>query len=96
MYFVISGAGTLLPSVCCFLWEVEMRALFMEGHDKADNASRFFRALRLALSGAIVGAAIAGLLSKTVGTPVPVEHVSALGAVGGFIVVAAIKIAHLI
>jgi hypothetical protein len=70
------------------------RAFFMGDHDRADSTTRVIRALRLALSGAVVGAAIAGLFSRGFGGAT--EHVTAWGAGLGFIVVAAIKCAHLI
>ena len=71
-----------------------MRGYFMGARDSGDTVARVIRLARLALGGAVVGAAIAGLFSKTVGTTP--DHVSALGAVGGAIAVALIKCAHLI
>jgi hypothetical protein len=60
---------------------------------RAVKAFRVLLLLRFALSGAVVGAAAAGLLSASVGGP---DHASALGAAGGFILVAVVKLAHLI
>jgi hypothetical protein len=72
-------------------WEVAMRGLFANRHMET---VRVLKALRLAFSGAVLGAAVAGLLSGAV--KVEPEFASTFGAVGGFIVVAAIKIAHII
>ena len=68
-----------------------MRGFFADHHMET---VRVLKAMRLAFSGAVVGAAIAGLLSGAI--KVEPEFASTFGAVGGFMVVAAIKLAHIV
>lgn len=65
----------------------------MRIHSRED-AARLLRLVRLALSGAIAGAALLGILSPALG--LHGLHADIFGASMGFVAVVAVKVAHLI
>jgi hypothetical protein len=67
-----------------------------KGAMERNNIAHVLRGLRLALSGAIVGAALAGIFSPLFGFRADDLAVDLVGAIFGFVAVAGVKAAHLI